>query len=90
MKSITLRDPLRYFDRAPTELVLENLTQALRVLDLVPRADCELMPHPLVIVRAEIENAKRYLSACASDLETQPTQRNRRRKEKYVLARMSE
>lgn len=50
------------FNRTPVDQVLENLRQALRVLDLVPSSKTDLTPHPLVIVRAEIENARRYLS----------------------------
>jgi hypothetical protein len=53
---------LTSFNRSPVDQVLENLRQALRVLDLVPSAQTELTPHPLVIVRAEIENARRYLA----------------------------
>ena len=50
-------------DRTPTSQALENLTQALRVLDLASDADAgSLCPDPLVVVRAEIENARRYLS----------------------------
>ncbi len=50
------------FNRSPVEQVLENLRQALRVLELVPSSATELTPHPLVVVRAEIETARRYLS----------------------------
>jgi hypothetical protein len=60
--------PLNGFGRTPSEQALENLTQALRALDLAPRSESELCPHPLVIVRAEIENARRYLSADARRL----------------------
>jgi hypothetical protein len=49
------------FNRSAVEQVLENLRQALRVLELVPSSETDLTPHPLVIVRAEIENARRYL-----------------------------
>lgn len=50
-------------DRTPTQQANENLQAALRVLDLVPMTHSELIPHPLIIVRAEIENARRYLRA---------------------------
>lgn len=53
---------LANFNRSPVDQVLENLRQALRVLELVPSDQTDLTPHPLVIVRAEIENARRYLS----------------------------
>lgn len=49
------------FSRGYAEQALENLAQALRVLDLAPRSDSEFTPHPLIVVRAEIENARRYL-----------------------------
>jgi hypothetical protein len=49
------------FARTPVQQAAENLLQALRVLDLVSQPASELTPHPLVIVRAEIENARRCL-----------------------------
>ena len=49
-------------DRSPTSQALENLTQALRVLDLAKTGGEALCPDPLIVVRAEIENARRYLS----------------------------
>ncbi len=56
-------DPmLSGFDRTATEQAKESLQQALRVLELVPVTATELTPHPLAVVRAEIENAKRYLA----------------------------
>jgi len=51
-----------WLGRDPIEQVGENLKQALRVLDLVPNADSDYTPHPLVVLRAEIENARRYLA----------------------------
>lgn len=54
---------LEGFGRTPSQQALENLAQALRALDLAPKSDSELCPHPLTIVRAEIENARRYLDA---------------------------
>ena len=53
---------LSCFDRTAVDQVMENLSQALRVLELAPATQSELLPHPLVIVRAEIENARRYLA----------------------------
>jgi hypothetical protein len=50
------------FERTATEQTAESLRQALRVLELVPIAATELIPHPLIVVRSEIENARRYLS----------------------------
>jgi hypothetical protein len=49
------------FSRSAVDQALENLTQALRALELAPSATSELCPHPLAVVRAEIENARRYL-----------------------------
>ena len=51
--------------RSATDQVLENLRAALHVLDMVPIAPSELTPRPLIIVRAEIENARRYCRAAA-------------------------
>lgn len=39
-----------------------NLANALRALDLVPRSETDLLPHPIDIVRAEIRNAMMYLN----------------------------
>lgn len=64
--------PLNGFGRSPSEQALENLAQALRALELAPPTDSELCPHPLVIVRAEIENARRYLLAQAKAGATSP------------------
>lgn len=58
----TVDRTLANFNRSPVDQVLENLRQALRVLELVPSEQTELTPHPLVVVRAEIENARRYLA----------------------------
>jgi hypothetical protein len=55
------------FGRTATAQALENLSQALRALELAPRDDSNLCPHPLIIVRAEIENARRYLLASGTD-----------------------
>ena len=52
---------LAYFGRSPVEQVIENLSQAIRVIELVADAPSELTPHPSVIARCEIENAIRYL-----------------------------
>jgi hypothetical protein len=63
MKSgqVLRRSNLFGFNRTPAEQAIENLSQALRALDLVPAQKTDLMPHPLMIVRAEIENARLYL-----------------------------
>ena len=58
---MTANSMLYGFDRSPAEQASENLRQALRVLELIPMAASDLTPHPLVVVRAEIENARRYL-----------------------------
>jgi hypothetical protein len=75
--STQLASPLNGFSRSATEQALENLTQALRVLELAPRDNCDLCPHPLTIVRAEIENARRYLSIQNSDTRTGSPARER-------------
>lgn len=78
------------FERTAFEQALENLDQALRALDMAPRSDSDLCPHPLVVVRAEIENARRYL--CTDTVETPrfqggrtsgPTRRNRQHAEQF-------
>ncbi len=38
-----------------------NLAEALRALSLLPMATSDLIAHPLVVGRAEIENARKYL-----------------------------
>ncbi|HPG89100.1 MAG TPA: hypothetical protein PLD46_05570 [Hyphomicrobium sp.] len=60
--AIVADNALTNFNRTSVDQVLENLRQALRVLELVPPTQTELTPHPLIIVRAEIENARRYLA----------------------------
>lgn len=56
-------DPLLSgFDRTATEQATASLQQALRVLELVPLNPTDLTPHPIAVVRAEIENARRYLA----------------------------
>ncbi|MEL7543989.1 MAG: hypothetical protein AAGJ70_09460 [Pseudomonadota bacterium] len=60
--------------RSRTSQALENLAQALRALEMVDEASSqdgaggELCPPPLTVVRAEIENARRYLAHGAQDL----------------------
>lgn len=56
------------FNRSTHEQALENLKQALRALDMVPVSQSDFIPNPLVIVRAEIENARRYLSVAEARL----------------------
>ena len=60
-EEVTQPPLLAGFERTPFAQVTENLDQALRVLDLVSENTSELTPHPLVIARAEIRNAQRYL-----------------------------
>ena len=56
-------DPwLSGFDRTATAQAGVSLDQALRVLALLPPTETQLTPHPLIVARAEIENAKRYLA----------------------------
>ena len=65
MASMHLSDPtslLLGFDRSAPEQAAERLNQALRVLELVPSTTSPLTPHPLIVLRAEIENAKRNLA----------------------------
>jgi hypothetical protein len=65
MSSKKRADPDRILgelDRCAAGQAAENLRQALRVLELVPVLDSQLVPHPVCIVRAEIENARRYLT----------------------------
>ncbi len=55
-------DVLGGLDRSPVEQAAENLAQALRVLEMLPRVESALTPHPVVVIRAELENARRYLA----------------------------
>ena len=52
--------------RGPLEQAAVNLSEALRVLNMLPVGDSELVPHPLIVLRAEIENARRYMSLAIS------------------------
>ena len=56
------RDINHGFERTELEQARENLNNALRALELVPQTESELVPHPLVIVRAEIVNAMRNMT----------------------------
>jgi hypothetical protein len=49
------------FNRTAVAQASENLIQALRVLEMVPFSKSDLLPHPLIVVRAEIENARMLL-----------------------------
>jgi hypothetical protein len=60
--TVVANSVLGELDRTAAGQAAENLVQALRVLDLVPLADSQLTPHPIYVVRAEIENARRYLT----------------------------
>lgn len=55
------RDPLVELGRTAMEQAFVNLNEALRVLELLPKSETAFCPHPHIIVRAEIENAKRYM-----------------------------
>lgn len=55
-------DILGGLDRSPAEQAAENLAQALRVLEMIPQVESTLTPHPVVVLRAELENARRYLA----------------------------
>lgn len=55
------RNILDSLGRSPAEQAAENLNQALRVLDMLPISESPLTPHPVTVIRAEIENARRYL-----------------------------
>ena len=59
---------LAHFERSPVEQVIENLCQAIRVIELVADAPSELTPHPSIIARCEIENAIRYLGEYRDEL----------------------
>ena len=63
----TYRSCLDGFNRTAVAQANENLTQALRVLALVPHSASELLPHPLIVVRAEIENARMLLRLRGSE-----------------------
>jgi hypothetical protein len=52
---------MRGLGRSPIDQALVNAEMALRALALAPRTDSALCPHPLDIVRAELENVRRYI-----------------------------
>jgi hypothetical protein len=60
-KSPTSHKTLNGFNRTAVAQASENLIQALRVLEMVPFSQTDLLPHPLIVVRAEIENARMLL-----------------------------
>ncbi len=53
---------MRGLTRSPIEQALLNAEMAIRALDLAPQGQSDLCPHPLVVVRAELENVRRYLA----------------------------
>jgi hypothetical protein len=53
---------MRGLGRSPIAQALTNAEMALRALALAPRGPSDLCPHPLDIVRAELENVRRYLA----------------------------
>lgn len=60
---------MRGISRTPVEQALANLENALRALALTPRGESDYCPHPLDIVRSEINNAKRYLAIESAEKE---------------------
>ena len=61
MNATEIHDPLYGTGRTAAEQATANLAEALRAMSLLPMATTDLIPHPLVVARAEIENARRYL-----------------------------
>jgi hypothetical protein len=59
------RNLLADFDRTALEQASINLIQALRVLEQIPCYQTNFIPHPITVIRAEIENARRYLKLVA-------------------------
>lgn len=53
---------MRGLGRTPKQQALENITQALRALELAPKPTSDLIPHPLDIVRVELQNVARYVA----------------------------
>lgn len=70
---------LTEFNRSLTEQILENLEQAVRVIELMEGAPSDLTPHPLVVARAEIRNAQRYLAELDMVIDEKPIRKNARR-----------
>ena len=56
------------FGRSTIDQAVANLQQALRALDLVILEPCHLVPHPIIVARAEIRNASMYLTKCDVDI----------------------
>ena len=83
--SPTTPSSLKGFSRTATEQALENLAQALRALELAPVDSSELCPHPLMVVRAEIENARRYLTVSSEDMQSEANQSARPERPKRTL-----
>ena len=72
------------FNRSLTEQILENLDQAIRVIELMEDTPSELSPHPLVVARAEIRNAKRYLAKLDMVIDDEkPSPKTRRPRSRY-------
>jgi hypothetical protein len=53
---------MRGLVRDPIQQALTNAEMALRALALAERSESALCPHPLDVVRAELDNVRRYLS----------------------------
>ncbi len=49
-------------DRSPVQQARVNAENALRVLEMVPRVECGLVPHPLDVAKAEMRNILLYLA----------------------------
>ena len=72
------------FNRTLTEQILENLDQAIRVIELMEDTPSDLNPHPLVVARAEIRNAKRYLAKLDMVIDNdKPNRKPRRSRSHY-------
>ena len=58
--------PLCGMARDAREQSVASIENAMRVLAMVPRADCALCPHPLDTVAAELRQTLRYLALIES------------------------
>ncbi len=56
------RSPMFGIPRSALEQADVNLSEALRVLDMLPVNDLNVCPHPLIVARSEINNARRYIT----------------------------
>lgn len=58
----TSHGPMFGMSRSALEQADVNLSEALRVLDMLPISTLDLCPHPLIVARSEINNARRYIT----------------------------